>query len=189
MALANRQQAVADLARDAWGGGWWVVRGDDADGDGWREYDDAVPVIATTLKLLVEQAGDRLVDEIEVRHRAHLEPQLGWSRRASSITMGERSTPGVETQLVQVGGDVSRAAAHVRHRPATGGEDQVGEQRRSRSKVRCPGQSLAHVVGSADRDGVVRGPGVRRPAVGVHARRCSPVVKFRAQPSAASPTD
>ncbi|WBP84665.1 hypothetical protein [Kitasatospora cathayae] len=27
---------------------------DDNDGDGWREYDDAVPVIATTLELLTE---------------------------------------------------------------------------------------------------------------------------------------
>ncbi|MGW2402768.1 replication-relaxation family protein [Kitasatospora sp. NPDC001664] len=53
-ALANRQQKVADLARDAWGGGWWTRRDDNADGDGWREYDDAVPVIATTLELLAE---------------------------------------------------------------------------------------------------------------------------------------
>ncbi|MEU3561849.1 hypothetical protein [Kitasatospora sp. NPDC006786] len=52
--LANRQQAVADLARDAWGGGWWTVPTHDADGDGCREYDDAVPVIATTLELLAE---------------------------------------------------------------------------------------------------------------------------------------
>ncbi|MET8704333.1 replication-relaxation family protein [Kitasatospora sp. NPDC004723] len=54
VALANRQQAVADLSRDAWGGSWWTMRSDDAGGDGWREYDDAVPVIATTLELLAE---------------------------------------------------------------------------------------------------------------------------------------
>ncbi|MGW4898102.1 hypothetical protein ACWEQL_38515 [Kitasatospora sp. NPDC004240] len=53
VALVNRQQAVADLARDAWGGSWWV-RHRDAGGDGWREYDDAVPVITTTLELLAE---------------------------------------------------------------------------------------------------------------------------------------
>ncbi len=54
LALANRQQKVSDLARDAWGGSWWTIRSDDADGDGWRKYDDAVPVIATTLELLAE---------------------------------------------------------------------------------------------------------------------------------------
>ncbi|OKI99915.1 replication-relaxation family protein [Kitasatospora sp. CB01950] len=54
VALANRQQAVADLARDAWGGFWWTMRSDNTGGDGWREYDDAVPVIATTLELLAE---------------------------------------------------------------------------------------------------------------------------------------
>ncbi|MEU9077010.1 replication-relaxation family protein [Kitasatospora sp. NPDC048538] len=54
VALANRQQKVRDLARDAWGGSWWTMRSDNAGGDGWREYDDAVPVIATTLELLAE---------------------------------------------------------------------------------------------------------------------------------------
>jgi len=54
VALANRQQAVADLARDAWGGSWWTITRHDNDGDGWREYDDAVPVIATTLEALAE---------------------------------------------------------------------------------------------------------------------------------------
>ncbi|MFD9598405.1 replication-relaxation family protein [Kitasatospora sp. NPDC059973] len=54
LALANRQEKVSALARDAWGGGWWTRRDDNADGDGWREYDDAVPVIATTLELLAE---------------------------------------------------------------------------------------------------------------------------------------
>ncbi|WP_159424641.1 hypothetical protein [Streptomyces sp. TLI_053] len=28
-------------------GSWWTVRLDDNDGDGWREYDDSVPVVAT----------------------------------------------------------------------------------------------------------------------------------------------
>ncbi|GAA1993395.1 hypothetical protein GCM10009738_87950 [Kitasatospora viridis] len=54
LALANRQQAVADLARDAWGGAWWTITRHDNDGDGCREYDDAVPDIATTLELLAE---------------------------------------------------------------------------------------------------------------------------------------
>ncbi|WP_159028405.1 hypothetical protein [Kitasatospora sp. MY 5-36] len=54
VALANRQRAVADLAREDWGGSWWTIRAHDAGGDGWREYDDAVPVIATTLDLLAE---------------------------------------------------------------------------------------------------------------------------------------
>ncbi|WP_344469056.1 replication-relaxation family protein [Kitasatospora kazusensis] len=54
VALANRQDAVADLAGDAWGGSWWTITRHDNDGDGWREYDDAVPVIATTLELLAE---------------------------------------------------------------------------------------------------------------------------------------
>ncbi|MFJ5122993.1 replication-relaxation family protein, partial [Kitasatospora sp. NPDC088548] len=54
VALANRQQAVSDLARDAWGGAWWTIRTHNAGGDGWREYDDTVPVIATTLELLAE---------------------------------------------------------------------------------------------------------------------------------------
>ncbi|MFD7735760.1 replication-relaxation family protein [Kitasatospora phosalacinea] len=54
VALEGRQQAVADLARDAWGGSWWTIRSDNAGGDGWREYDDAVPVVATTLELLAE---------------------------------------------------------------------------------------------------------------------------------------
>ncbi|WP_354645237.1 replication-relaxation family protein [Kitasatospora camelliae] len=54
LALANRQQTVADLARDAWGGSWWTIRTHNANGDGWREYDDAVPVITTTLELLAE---------------------------------------------------------------------------------------------------------------------------------------
>ncbi|WP_195911421.1 replication-relaxation family protein [Streptomyces kaniharaensis] len=53
VALANRQQAVADLSADCWLGRWCkVVR--DYNDDGWREYDDAVPIIATTLEALAE---------------------------------------------------------------------------------------------------------------------------------------
>ncbi|MFJ6385919.1 replication-relaxation family protein [Kitasatospora sp. NPDC092039] len=53
VALANRQQAVADLSADCWRGRWCrEVR--DYNDDGWREYDDAVPIIATTLQLLAE---------------------------------------------------------------------------------------------------------------------------------------
>lgn len=54
VALANRQEAVADLSADCWRGQWWTVPQDDNDGDGWREYDDAVPIVATTLELLAE---------------------------------------------------------------------------------------------------------------------------------------
>jgi hypothetical protein len=50
LALGNRQEAVSD---DAWGGRWCSVFRDYND-DGWREYDDAVPVIAPTLELLAE---------------------------------------------------------------------------------------------------------------------------------------
>ncbi|MER7584348.1 replication-relaxation family protein [Kitasatospora sp. NPDC097691] len=50
VALAGRQAAVADLSAEIWGGQWWTVPQDDNDGDGWREYDDAVPIIATTLE-------------------------------------------------------------------------------------------------------------------------------------------
>ncbi|MGA5823927.1 replication-relaxation family protein [Kitasatospora sp. NPDC094028] len=43
VALANRQQAVADLSAETWGGRWRrEVR--DCNDDGWRVYDDAVPV-------------------------------------------------------------------------------------------------------------------------------------------------
>jgi hypothetical protein len=42
-------------------------------------------------------------------------------------------TEGVDTQRVQVSGDMSWSAAHVRHRPAAGVVDQVGEQRQSRA--------------------------------------------------------
>ncbi|GAA2800603.1 hypothetical protein [Kitasatospora aburaviensis] len=53
VALANRQQAVADLSAGCWRGRWCrEVR--DYNDDGWREYDDAVPVITTTLELLAE---------------------------------------------------------------------------------------------------------------------------------------
>ncbi|GAA2281667.1 hypothetical protein GCM10010430_79570 [Kitasatospora cystarginea] len=51
--LANRQQAVADLSADCWGGSWWTVTRHDND-DGLREYDDAVPIVATTLEFLAE---------------------------------------------------------------------------------------------------------------------------------------
>ncbi|MFE7529365.1 replication-relaxation family protein [Kitasatospora sp. NPDC057542] len=54
VALANRQEAVADLSAECWRGTGWTVTQDDNDGDGWREYDDAVPVLATTLELLAE---------------------------------------------------------------------------------------------------------------------------------------
>ncbi|MFE5586938.1 replication-relaxation family protein [Kitasatospora sp. NPDC056531] len=51
VALANRQQAVTDLSADCWRGRWRrEVR--DYNDDGWREYDDAVPIVATTLELL-----------------------------------------------------------------------------------------------------------------------------------------
>ncbi|MFJ1758651.1 replication-relaxation family protein [Kitasatospora sp. NPDC088134] len=51
VALAGRQQAVADLSGDCWCGRWCrEVR--DCNDDGWREYDDALPIIATTLQLL-----------------------------------------------------------------------------------------------------------------------------------------
>ncbi|MFJ3221596.1 replication-relaxation family protein [Kitasatospora sp. NPDC086801] len=53
LALANRQRAVADLSVDCWRGRWCrEVR--DYNDDGWREYDDAVPIVATTLELLAE---------------------------------------------------------------------------------------------------------------------------------------
>ncbi|MGW2402471.1 replication-relaxation family protein [Kitasatospora sp. NPDC001664] len=51
-ALANRQEKVAALARDAVGAAWWTMPGDEAGGDGWHKYEDAVPVVATTLELL-----------------------------------------------------------------------------------------------------------------------------------------
>ncbi|MGW2376575.1 replication-relaxation family protein [Kitasatospora sp. NPDC001683] len=54
VALANRQEAVAELSAEVWGGRWCTVRRDDNDGDGWRVYDDAVPVVATTLEMLAE---------------------------------------------------------------------------------------------------------------------------------------
>ncbi|MFB7669320.1 hypothetical protein ACFC1R_36320 [Kitasatospora sp. NPDC056138] len=54
VALANRQEAVADLSAEVWGGSWWTVTRHDNDGDGWRVYDDSVPVVATTLELLAE---------------------------------------------------------------------------------------------------------------------------------------
>ncbi|RKE16775.1 hypothetical protein BX266_0001 [Streptomyces sp. TLI_171] len=53
VALAGRQQAVADLSADCWRGQWCrAVR--DYNDDGWREYDDALPIIATTLELLAD---------------------------------------------------------------------------------------------------------------------------------------
>lgn len=52
--LANRQEKVADLSVEAWGGRWRTVHHDDNDGDGWRNYDDSVPVVTTTLQLLTE---------------------------------------------------------------------------------------------------------------------------------------
>ncbi|ROR35885.1 replication-relaxation family protein [Kitasatospora cineracea] len=52
--LTNRQQKVASMSADCWQGTRWTVTRDDNDGDGWREYDDAIPVIATTLDLLTE---------------------------------------------------------------------------------------------------------------------------------------
>ncbi|WP_331742522.1 hypothetical protein [Kitasatospora sp. NBC_00039] len=54
LALANRQDTVAELSVGAWGGQWHTVHLDDNDGDGWREYDDSVSVVATTLELLAE---------------------------------------------------------------------------------------------------------------------------------------
>ncbi|MBP0454053.1 replication-relaxation family protein [Kitasatospora sp. RG8] len=54
VALANRQENVAKLSAEVWGGQWCTVHRDDNGGDGWREYDDAVPVVATTLELLAE---------------------------------------------------------------------------------------------------------------------------------------
>ncbi|MDH6710073.1 hypothetical protein P3T27_006822 [Kitasatospora sp. MAA19] len=54
VALANRQQNAAELSAEVWGGQWCTVRREDNDGDGWRVYDDAVPVVVTTLELLAE---------------------------------------------------------------------------------------------------------------------------------------
>ncbi|AUY53671.1 hypothetical protein [Streptomyces sp. CB01881] len=45
---------MADLSAEYWGGQWCTVPRDDNDGDGWREYDDAVPILATTPELLAE---------------------------------------------------------------------------------------------------------------------------------------
>ncbi|MFI9276051.1 hypothetical protein ACIGXM_36020 [Kitasatospora sp. NPDC052896] len=47
VALANRQEAVAELSAECWGGQRYTAPRDDNDGDGWREYDDAVPVNAS----------------------------------------------------------------------------------------------------------------------------------------------
>ncbi|MFF2149471.1 hypothetical protein [Kitasatospora sp. NPDC058190] len=45
---------MAELSAEVWGGQRYTVPRDDNDGDGWREYDDAIPVIATMLELLAE---------------------------------------------------------------------------------------------------------------------------------------
>ncbi|GAA2270914.1 MULTISPECIES: hypothetical protein [Kitasatospora] len=45
---------MADLSAEVWSGSWWTVTHLDNDGDGWRAYDDAVPIVATTLQLLAE---------------------------------------------------------------------------------------------------------------------------------------
>ncbi|MEV7359055.1 hypothetical protein [Kitasatospora sp. NPDC091276] len=53
VALANRQETIGDLSADCWRGRWCREVRDDNE-DGWREYDDAVPIVATTLELLAE---------------------------------------------------------------------------------------------------------------------------------------
>nr|WP_280686306.1 replication-relaxation family protein [Kitasatospora sp. MAA19] len=53
VALANRQEAIGDLSAECWRGRWCREVRDDNE-DGWREYDDAVPIVATTLELLAE---------------------------------------------------------------------------------------------------------------------------------------
>ncbi|GAA2281355.1 MULTISPECIES: hypothetical protein [Kitasatospora] len=45
---------MADLSAECWRGQRYTVHRDDNDGDGWHEYDDAVPILATTLELLAE---------------------------------------------------------------------------------------------------------------------------------------
>jgi protein involved in plasmid replication-relaxation len=53
--LTNRMTKVRELTRDYWGarwqsyGGW---RSEASEDDGWREYNDTVPILATTLPLL-----------------------------------------------------------------------------------------------------------------------------------------
>lgn len=122
-----------------------------------------------------EQAGHRSGGEVQVRHRAHLEPQAGVVAPGHvDHPRGEVDTEGVDTELVQVGGDFSGAAADVRHRPAASGPHTVGEQRQSRAKILVPGESAAHLVGIADRDRVVRGSGVGQPVARDHDRHDSP---------------
>lgn len=116
-----------------------------------------------------EQAGHRSDGEVQVRHRAYLEPQAGVVAPGHvDHPRGEVDTEGVDTELMQVGGDFTGAAADVRDRPAASDSHAVGEQRQSRAQVLVSGEGAAHLVGIADRDRVIRGSGVGQPVIRGH---------------------
>ncbi|MFF2146255.1 replication-relaxation family protein [Kitasatospora sp. NPDC058190] len=77
VAPANRQEAVAELSAEVWGGRWCTVHRDDDDGDGWRVYDDAVSIIATTPELLAEHGPLGRAGVVALRPRRTALPDRG----------------------------------------------------------------------------------------------------------------
>ena len=108
-----------------------------------------------------EQSGDRGIGKV----RSVIEPtsnrSSGCSRRATSIIAGEKvDAESIETQLTQVRGDVSRSAAHVRHRTSAGGTNQLGEQCQRGSDIRHLAQRPAQLAGVAVCDSVIGGSSI-----------------------------
>ncbi len=110
--------------------------------------------------------GHRSVTKLQVRHRTHLEPQVGIVTQGHvDHPRGEIDAEGVDTEFPQVGGDGSGAAADVRHWAAAAGPHTIGEHCRSGPKVLVTGDGTAQLIGIADSDRVVTGSGVGQPLV------------------------
>src|SRR5436190_19517657 len=102
-----------------------------------------------------DDAGDRVVRQVEVRHRPDLEAQTWIVAPREGDHLGrEIDAEHVHSGVVEVAGDVPRPAANIGDRPASGAVHQLGEQRQARAEVRARTEQSTYLLGVPGRVGV-----------------------------------
>ena len=97
-----------------------------------------------------DQPGDQGINERQIRHGAHLEPQPGKLSPGDLDHYGRRPMPKASRPESAGAEYPARAAVHVRHGSAAGGVNQRSEQRQHGSDARLSVQCPAQLAGVAD---------------------------------------
>ena len=82
----------------------------------------------------------------------------------------------IHAGIVEVAGDVPRAAAHIGHWSSSGTVHQLGEQRQARAEVRLSAEQSPYLLRVSGGVCVVGGAGIGQPGID-HGRYGSPLVE------------